>query len=509
MRRTLATAAVAALAVTALALPTAADPRPSTAETASAVLARASHLLSASPAPRRTTGPAARTDVSLALADLVAVLPALGARERSEADALLKRPTDGRADGYTVPSTKKCGGRFCVHYVTSTADAPPDLAWVRKTLSLMNRVWRFEVDRLGYDRPPSDGATRRNGGNAKFDVYLQDLGARTLYGYCAPEDFAPGSKRRTTSYCVLDNDFSSTQFGAPAADSLRVTAAHEFFHAIQFGYDYREDRWLLESTATWMEERFADATDDNLQYLDHGQLAKPGSSLDVYDADGFNQYANWVWWEYLAERFGNGIVRQVWDQAGEGRSQGKAYSTQAVARVLARRSSLTRVFAAYAAANTAPAATYAEGHKWPAAEPLQSWTLSPSSPRATTTATINHLASQSVEIRPDPALIGAAWSVTATVDGPGRATSPAAYLSVEHRDGRWTRRAISLSRRGVGTTRFPFSAESVVSATVTLANTSTRFRCGTGGRLYSCHGTPRDQREEFAVSVELRQRPVR
>jgi hypothetical protein len=35
---------------------------------------------------------------------------------------------------------------------------------------------------------------------------------------------------------------------------LKVTAAHEFFHAVQFAYDIGEDGWLMESTATWMEE---------------------------------------------------------------------------------------------------------------------------------------------------------------------------------------------------------------------------------------------------------------
>ena len=35
---------------------------------------------------------------------------------------------------------------------------------------------------------------------------------------------------------------------------MRLTAAHEFNHAIQYGYDGGEpDGWLWESTATWME----------------------------------------------------------------------------------------------------------------------------------------------------------------------------------------------------------------------------------------------------------------
>ena len=45
-----------------------------------------------------------------------------------------------------------------------------------------------------------------------------------------------------SAYCVLDNDFSAAEFGYPDPTlPLRVTAAHEFFHAIQFAYDLYED----------------------------------------------------------------------------------------------------------------------------------------------------------------------------------------------------------------------------------------------------------------------------
>jgi len=41
-------------------------------------------------------------------------------------------------------------------------------------------------------------------------------------------------------------------------DNIKVTAAHEFNHAIQFGYDYWEETWLMEATATWIEDDTAD-----------------------------------------------------------------------------------------------------------------------------------------------------------------------------------------------------------------------------------------------------------
>ena len=119
------------------------------------------------------------------------------------------------------------------------------------------------------DRSPTAAAAA----TGKLDVYLKELGGQGLYGYCAPEP--AGAGRRAPGYCVLDDDFARCQFGRAPIQTLRVTAAHEFLHAVQFGYDYREDPWLLEATATWIEERYADGVDDNRQYLAEGQLGVP------------------------------------------------------------------------------------------------------------------------------------------------------------------------------------------------------------------------------------------
>ena len=100
-------------------------------------------------------------------------------------------------------------------------------------------------------------------------------------------------------------------------NSLRVTAAHEFFHAVQFGYDYGEDPWLMEATATWMEERVAD--DDQRQPavppLRPGRRARrPARHLQPA---GFNQYGNWAFFEYLSSRYGNRRRPRDLEKAGE------------------------------------------------------------------------------------------------------------------------------------------------------------------------------------------------
>ena len=46
---------------------------------------------------------------------------------------------------------------------------------------------------------------------------------------------------------------SFEQVGTDPMVALRATAAHELFHLVQFAYDVREDPWLVEGTATWMD----------------------------------------------------------------------------------------------------------------------------------------------------------------------------------------------------------------------------------------------------------------
>lgn len=523
MRRTLAAAVVAlstaltaAPAVSAT-TPTVTAPRAATAGVASAdrdatavkaraALATASDLVTGDAAP---SDGVRRVDATLALTDLFARLDHLRGPERTAAEALLARPTDGAGDdygdGYTVRSKKKCAGNFCLHWVPTTADAPPGMTWVNRNLALLNKVWRFEVGKLGYRKPVSDGFVkgRNNGGNGKFDVYLADVGSQGLYGYCAPEYVRKGKPRLATGFCVLDNDFSRDQFSAPPRDSLRVTAAHEFFHAIQFGYDYLDDRWFKESTATWIEERFADDVNDNRSYLVASQVQRPGYSMDVSGVSNFQQYGNWTWWEYLTVRYGAGIVRKVWNGAGQFKGAGRTYSTKALTRVLGSRGGFRAVYNRYVGANVAPGRFYPEGGSWPSAKIGKTWKLTEDQRTASGVATLNHLAARNFAAVPGGSLESGRWRAKITVDGPAGRTSPAAYLTVKNTRGAWVEKAIRLNRDGRGSVVLPFSARKVREAVVSTVNASTRFAdCG-GGSIYSCGGTPRDEGKKFRVSVKV------
>ncbi|UMG91931.1 MXAN_6640 family putative metalloprotease [Nocardioides sp. TF02-7] len=442
-----------------------------------------------------------RVDATLALRDVFVARPTMGFVASLWADVLLARPTDGRADpggdGYTRPAVRRCSQRFCVHFVKRGADAPASTAWVRRTLRVLEEVWRLEVRELGYRRPPADG---RRGGDRRFDVYLADLGSRGIFGYCTPERRVRGERFAASSYCVLDNDFARRQYGAGPRRSLRVTAAHEFFHAIQFGYDFREDPWLLESTATWVEERFADGADDNRRYLPYGTVRRPGIPLDRFSNLSYAHYGNWAFWEFLARRHGDDVVRAVWRRADTVGDAPDEYSVQALARVLQGRGGIRRALAAYAVANLDPARSYPEGAHWPAARVRRPADFDRGRPRArrsSRTVSVDHLAAQHLAYHPSgrgPARLRIA------VDGPGRRST--VRVVVERTDGGSTVRTVRRDARGRGTVRVAFSAGAVDRVVVTLVNHSSRYQCGrrTG---FACGGVPRDDDKGFRVDVEV------
>jgi hypothetical protein len=92
-------------------------------------------------------------------------------------------------------------------------------------------------------------------------------------------------------------------------------------------------------------------------------------------------------------------------------------------------------------------------------------------------------------VLPGAGLTGTSWRLRVRVDGPRRSASPAVVVLVNHKHHRMTQTVMHLDRSGRGTLEVPFGATTTQRVTVTLANTSTRFRCHTGGG-YSCNGTP-------------------
>ncbi|UMG93580.1 MXAN_6640 family putative metalloprotease [Nocardioides sp. TF02-7] len=243
--------------------------------------------------------------------------------------------------------------------------------YVDLVLAELTRIHRKYVA-AGYDAPlPDDGigVGAPDGPHAdKTDVYLADIGGNGIYGYCTTDDEDAGRWNKhigVHAYCVLDNDYRTGQFPFHTPrQNLQVTAAHEYFHAIQFGYDIAEDGWFMEATATWAEDELYDAVDDNVSYLARGPIGRPQQPLDSFR--GLYHYGAWIFFRHLTERYSAKqgplprLVREMWDLArGDGQN---LYSLHAINRALTRRdTTLRQQFVRFATKNRRARQAYAEG----------------------------------------------------------------------------------------------------------------------------------------------------
>jgi len=178
---------------------------------------------------------------------------------------------------------------------------------------------------LGWAHPPKDGNW---GGNDLYDIYLLaetegggfvDSGAEeTIVG---DNPFTPDVKEKTAafSYMAIGPRYEETSL-KKSRDFLKVLLAHEYHHAIQFGYDAHEPTdWLWEGGASWMEERLYDGLDSSHETLESvfkstdSCQASYGGETRIED-DG-RVYGMWIYLQYLAERYNPEIVRAIWEEA--------------------------------------------------------------------------------------------------------------------------------------------------------------------------------------------------
>ena len=467
-------------------------------------------------------------DATAVLRDLVLRRDQLEPRDRATADALLARPTDNQMNDPVdvkygnAKSSRTCTPNLCVHYVTtgphavssvdSNGNSLPD--YVDTVVDeLQGRVWSRVIDRLGFREPKRDLRSSNNGGSGRTDFYLGDLGAENppLYGYCASDDphlsFSSAYRFSDMSaYCVFDNDYRSEQFpNQTPIRNLRVTAAHEFFHAIQFAYDIFEDLWILENTAVWMEDEVYGGINDNLQYLATSSLKHPQVSLDL--GASLFEYGNFIFWKFASEKFGTRLVKQVWKKADGARGGPNLYSLRALRAVVERSAPFGRTFVNFGIANFTPNEHYEKGALYQSraggAPVIKRITLGKSRrSTALQRRRLDHLAHAHFIIKPGDGVRNGA-KLRVEVDGPGSKSKPKATVVAFNGSGVVAKKFIKLNRKGVGETNVPFHG--TTRTLLLLSNASTRYRgCfHFPTSAFSCAGVPVDQRKAFEFKAKL------
>jgi hypothetical protein len=334
------------------------------------------------------------------LAQLAVQLKALPADDRAEARQILARPTVGQAqageDAYESNTTEHqvCTAHFCIHWVTSPDANDPDVPpldsndgdaipdHVQTMSQVFENVFAVENVAMGWREPTPDGT--RGGDFNKVDVYLKQLGDQGIFGYATPD---PGQESSSqAAYLVMDDDFTPAEYPrySNPLPPMQVTAAHEYNHVLQFGYDVLQDSWMFESTAVWMEDKVYDDINDYVSYLE------PWSKLSGVPLTAFNPgdltdplnvkvYGDVVWNRWIDERYGQETIRDAWEKSLSTRPPSfapDAYDAALLVRAATFFDSFTR-FAADTAEWRSAAGGFEEGPTWPDVQRASKIALAP------------------------------------------------------------------------------------------------------------------------------------
>ena len=230
---------------------------------------------------------------------------------------------------------------FRIHYTLGGSDAISATDhdhnqysdYADQVAQALEYVWWAEIEQFGWAAPPPDEGI---GGDDRYDIYLQEVLYNGTMGYTEGSNarFRSNTQngdnpntpavetRAMASYMVLDNDYNgleeySVEHYDPL-DIMRSTAAHEFNHACQFGYDGEEPAdWLWEATATWMQDEVYDDTNDVIENIysvvkspDTCQTASGGKNRVE---DEYHWYGEWIFLRYISELYGQATVRAIWE----------------------------------------------------------------------------------------------------------------------------------------------------------------------------------------------------
>lgn len=472
------------------------------------------------PKPRRERraqleSPEARS-LTMAMRDLVLRAGDLPVEDQVLARALTDRPAADEA------ICDPAGAPVCVHWQSNrlNPNGQPnkdfaERAYADLVLRTVTDVHNTYVG-AGFRAPKSDAAIADNGGGGQVDIYLRDIFDLNYYGYCTidPDAAKPAPDRfDMPAFCVLDNDYDPKQYkNRTPEQNLQVTAAHEYFHAVQFGYDASEDQWFMEATATWAEDYVYNDINDNLQYLAESPLTYPRMPMDTSNQDVQLPYGDWIFFRFLTERYPErtgslpSIVRSIWEHADSAGNPRDTFSIDAVARELKERgTTLPKVFAQFAAANRHPWAVYGEGaaNAYPVARPDGTSALRAKGARAAGSYKLDHLTSATRRF--EPRAKGKKLKLRVRVNMAPRRTGSGAVVSVYRADGSVQTKTVKLSKQGNGRTKVPFNRKGVEHVELTLTNGSSKFRCWRYTD-FSCQGQPRHDNRvaRYAASVSRR-----
>jgi hypothetical protein len=308
---------------------------------------------------------------------------------------------------------------FEIHF-TGELITPPNLARINRQqagdlATGAERAYATYVTTWGYPPPLDDG-------DGKVDIWVLDLQTTTpgLLAFVAP-DFGTNP---STSWMAIDARVVNPE-------QVQQVVAHELMHVLQVGTWVPADGWLLEGSAEW-----GGFAVDGYRGIE-GSIGKPDMSLDCdgdscgdddYEAGG---YSRWPFFQYLSERFGNTIVRDVFAKGAALADPAKTGGQLLHATLVDKGTTLPDAFNDYTLANVS--GSYADAALKGLAPATYSTTLTGAATAALPVQriSVNHLATRYLKLTRGAGVSSQCFAATLslTVAMPAASASKPAFFS--------------------------------------------------------------------------------
>ena len=228
------------------------------------------------------------------------------------------RSTRPITDTYSVSPS----GNFYIHYDFEGSDAPNQID------NNDNGIPDY-VDQVGIAADYSDSILVNilnfspieiHDDDQKYDIYIQDMG-QGYYGVNNLDSDSLGN-HTGSSYIKIDNEYEEGEYYTTGIEAMKITVAHEYFHAIQRSYRLEfntQTLFLYEMSSTWVEDVIYPDIDD---YIDDGWLLSffdnPEQNITSTDGYSIALYAHYLTAAIEGENnLESSIIKQIWEQFSE------------------------------------------------------------------------------------------------------------------------------------------------------------------------------------------------
>ena len=217
-------------------------------------------------------------------------------------------------DTYSVSPS----GNFYIHYNLEGPDSPSQLDedsngipdYVDEVGIASDFVENILVNTLNFLPIIHDD-------DQKYDIYIKDMG-QGYYGVNYLDIDSLGNNTGST-YIFIDNEYEENEYYTTGIEAMKITVAHEYFHAIQRSYRTQfnsETLYLYEMSSTWIEDVIYPDIDD---YIDSGWLFSfynnPEQNISETDGYSIALYTHYLTSVIEGENnLESSIIKEIWQQ---------------------------------------------------------------------------------------------------------------------------------------------------------------------------------------------------